>query len=136
VKHASITLVLLAFSLSGLFAACASGSETNVVGGTGTGGSGGTGSAGKTTTVGTTTGGGGMTTGSPTATTTVGGGGQCVPKCMSDGDCQGSCPAPSAGASNCCDTQTNICYVSNNPQCPANNGTTGATTSSGSGMYP
>lgn len=111
--------------------ACASGSETNL------GLTSGSGGAGSTTTVGTTTSSGpattSVTTTAATTTTTAAGGGQCVPSCSADSDCQGSCPAQPAGASNCCDTQTNICYVSNTSQCPAPNPTTGS--GAGGSMY-
>jgi hypothetical protein len=44
-------------------------------------------------------------------------GGQCVPSCTSDLDCQNSCPNVPNGI-NCCDTATGICYANAASSCP------------------
>jgi predicted small lipoprotein YifL len=52
---------------------------------------------------------------SPTAS---GDGGMCVPQCQTDLECQLSCGAPPAGAVNCCDRRTAICYKFEAADCP------------------
>jgi hypothetical protein len=46
------------------------------------------------------------------------GGGQCPSQCTSDQDCIDGCPNPQSGT-NCCDTQTGICYVEPSQTCPS-----------------
>jgi hypothetical protein len=49
------------------------------------------------------------------------GGGQCMPNCTSDQDCQSTCPAV-AGALNCCDTTSGVCFTSSESACPDTSG--------------
>lgn len=118
-KYASATFFALTLAAIG-FAACASGEndlpfnngDTSGGGGNGGESSGGNGTGGSGTT----------TTGSGSSTSSGGNdaGGVCVPKCATDADCQGSCPTPKSGTT-CCDTATNVCYVSNSATCPVAN---------------
>ena len=120
-KYASLKVIALVFATGSLIAACANGSDSPDFG---------SGGASATTSTSDTTGGGG-TIPTTTATTTSGasgtggtggstptdGGAACLPKCNTDSDCQNSCPATQTGA-NCCDTQTNLCYVASTSICP------------------
>lgn len=47
--------------------------------------------------------------------------GMCVPSCMTDIQCQSSCPAirPGTTGAHCCDRATNMCYVYSMATCPA-----------------
>src|SRR5262245_4617970 len=110
-RYVSVTVLALTLLPSGIVA-CASGNDDNLFD-AGIGGAGGAGSAtaGKAAATGTSTGTG------TAASSGASGGGMCVPSCMSDADCQNSCP-PAGPNSNCCDTATGICFVSNTPACP------------------
>jgi hypothetical protein len=47
----------------------------------------------------------------------TGGPAMCVPSCQTDTDCQASCPA-AAGAVQCCDANTSVCFESASATCP------------------
>ena len=133
--YASLKVTLLVLATGGLIAACASGTDTTEFS---SGASAGGGPAMSTTSgdpdTGVTTGAGGnggaagVTAGVTTATT---GGGDCVPKCSADLDCQNSCPATQTGI-NCCDAPSGFCYVASTNTCPTPNP---ASTSTGAGPY-
>jgi hypothetical protein len=46
-----------------------------------------------------------------------GDGGSCSAHCTSDTDCENNCAIPPAGSVDCCDTQTNECFVTSG-MCP------------------
>jgi hypothetical protein len=60
--------------------------------------------------------------------------GQCTPNCKTDSDCQSSCPAV-AGALNCCDTSSGVCFTSSEAMCPDQSGTEGGTAPTEGGAY-
>lgn len=103
-KSASLTLGAILLAV-GIYGACASGdSGLDGLGGglpTGSGGSGATGAGGY--------GGDGAS----------GGGDVCVDQCSAHFECASTCAPAPVGSSNCCDTQTHVCYLWNDTACPS-----------------
>jgi hypothetical protein len=126
VKHARSTLVVITFlSTAALFAACASGNDSENSSGLGFGGEGGE----SPTTVGP-----GATTGPGNTTGNGGAGGSpsmgCAAHCSADTECQSTCGQPTDGTY-CCDTANGMCYLSSQSEC----GGGSSTTTSSSGGY-